>query len=167
MALREENISYQNALARFVDIHTIEATDHKGQRQLHRFPHILIATGGRPKYPDIPGAEWMISSDDLFQLKQSPGRTLIVGASYVALECAGFLAGLNFDVSVMARSVFLRGFDQKMAKLVVQYMENHQVRFLKECLPVSIEKTLQGKFKVTWKNQENKQFHVKQVMFNH
>ena len=41
-----------------------------------------------------------------------PGKTLVVGASYVALECAGFLAGLGFDVTVMVRSIFLRGFDQ-------------------------------------------------------
>jgi thioredoxin reductase (NADPH) len=45
-----------------------------------------------------------------------PGKTLVVGASYVALECAGFLAGLGFDVTVMVRSIFLRGFDQVREK---------------------------------------------------
>jgi len=48
-------------------------------------------------------------SDDLFSLSYPPGKTLVIGASYVALECAGFLKGLGFDVTVMVRSVFLRG----------------------------------------------------------
>ncbi len=70
-------------------------------------------TGGRPHYPDIPGAvEYSITSDDLFSLDTPPGKTLVVGASYVALECAGFLASLGFEVTCMVRSILLRGFDQ-------------------------------------------------------
>ena len=73
---------------------------------------IVIAVGGRPSYPDIPGAkEYGITSDDLFALKKTPGKTLVVGASYVALECAGFLTALGYDTTVMVRSIFLRGFD--------------------------------------------------------
>ena len=70
-------------------------------------------SGGRPRYPDIPGArEYGITSDDLFSLQTPPGKTLVVGASYVALECAGFLAAVGFDVTCMVRSILLRGFDQ-------------------------------------------------------
>ena len=73
----------------------------------------VITTGGRPRYPDIPGAtEFGITSDDFFSMRSAPGKTLIVGGSYVALECAGFLAGLGYDVTCMVRSIFLRGFDQ-------------------------------------------------------
>ena len=62
----------------------------------------MVAVGGRPRYPDIPGArEFGITSDDLFSLPHAPGKTLLVGASYIALECAGFLAGLGYDVTVM------------------------------------------------------------------
>ena len=64
--------------------------------------YILLATGGRPRYPDIPGAqEYGITSDDIFSLPHHPGKTLLVGASYIALECAGFLAGLGIDATVM------------------------------------------------------------------
>lgn len=56
--------------------------------------------------------EYAITSDDLFSLSSPPGKTLVVGASYVALECAGFLAGLGFEVTCMVRSILLRGFDQ-------------------------------------------------------
>lgn len=75
-------------------------------------PKVVISTGLRPHYPDIPGAGLGISSDDLFSLPTVPGKTLIVGGGYVALECAGFLAGLQQDVEVLVRSTPLKGFDQ-------------------------------------------------------
>lgn len=50
---------------------------------------VVIAVGGRPNKLDCEGGDLAISSDDLFSLKKPPGRTLIIGASYVALECAG------------------------------------------------------------------------------
>ena len=51
--------------------------------------HFLVS--GRPKYPDIPGAkEYCLTSDDIFSLQTSPGKTLVVGASYIALECGGW-----------------------------------------------------------------------------
>ena len=79
---------------------------------LHTHTH-TPPSGGRPRYPDIPGArEYGITSDDLFSLQTPPGKTLVVGASYVALECAGFLAAVGFDVTCMVRSILLRGFDQ-------------------------------------------------------
>lgn len=54
----------------------------------------VVAVGGRPKYPGVEGdRECCITSDDLFSLARAPGKTLVVGASYVALECAGFLTG--------------------------------------------------------------------------
>lgn len=75
--------------------------------------YILVSTGGRPTFLDnIKDSEKLcITSDDLFQLKKAPGKTLIVGASYIALECGGFLAGLGYDVTIMVRSILLRGFD--------------------------------------------------------
>lgn len=75
--------------------------------------YILVAVGGRPTFPEnIPDVEKLvITSDDLFSLKQAPGKTLVVGASYVALECGGFLNALGFDTTIMVRSILLRGFD--------------------------------------------------------
>jgi thioredoxin reductase (NADPH) len=69
--------------------------------------------GGRPTFLEgISDVEKLvITSDDLFSLKKNPGKILIVGASYIALECAGFLHSYGFDVTVMVRSIFLRGFD--------------------------------------------------------
>ena len=63
----------------------------------------------------------------MFSLEKSPGKTLCVGASYVSLECAGFLNGLGYDTTVMVRSILLRGFDQDMAERIGKHMEE-QVR---------------------------------------
>lgn len=97
---------------------------------------IVIATGGRPTYPDIPGSkEHAITSDDIFWLPKPPGKTLIVGASYISLECAGFLHGMGLDVTVMVRSIFLRGFDQQMADKVGEYMQMQGVKFIRNAVP--------------------------------
>lgn len=83
----------------------------------------VIAVGGRPSYVGLDNErELCITSDDLFSLSRPPGKTLVVGASYVALECAGFLHGLGYDTTVMARSIFLRGFDQECANRVGNHM---------------------------------------------
>lgn len=70
----------------------------------------LVAVGGRPTYPDIPGArDHGITSDDIFFLKYNPGKTLLVGASYISLECAGFLQGLGVECHVMVRIFIIKG----------------------------------------------------------
>lgn len=121
--LGEKKIDYQNKFASFVDSHTISLRDAKGRTNEVTAERIVIAVGGRPSYPDIPGArEFGITSDDIFWRKTPPGKTLVVGASYVALECGGFIKGLGFDTTIMVRSILLRGFDQDMAERIGQYM---------------------------------------------
>ncbi|KAI1239228.1 hypothetical protein IHE44_0012342 [Lamprotornis superbus] len=102
VALRDSKVTYENAYGEFVGPHTIKATNKKGIEKLYTAERFIIATGERPRYLGVPGdKEYCISSDDLFSLPYCPGKTLVVGASYVALECAGFLAGLGLDVTVM------------------------------------------------------------------
>jgi len=105
-------IKYFNKYASFIDAHTIQLEDAKGNKETVTAENIVIATGGRPSYPGIPGdREFGITSDDLFSMTKPPGKTLVVGASYVALECSGFLTAMGFDTTVMVRSILLRGFD--------------------------------------------------------
>ena len=120
---------------------------------------VIIAVGGRPLYPDIPGdREFGITSDDLFSLKKAPGKTLVVGASYVALECAGFLNAFGYDTTVMVRSILLRGFDQDMANRIGTYMENHGVKFIRGAVPSKMEKPdPNGKIIVTYKTEEKEE----------
>ncbi|XP_023618967.1 thioredoxin reductase 2, mitochondrial isoform X2 [Myotis lucifugus] len=152
--LQERKVSYFNMKASFVDEHVVRGVAKGGKETLLSAKHIVIATGGRPKYPThIEGAvEHGITSDDIFWLKESPGKTLVVGASYVALECAGFLTGLGLDTTVMMRSIPLRGFDQQMSALVTDYMASHGTRFLKGCTPLRVKRLPDNQLQVTWKD---------------
>ncbi|XP_066554463.1 thioredoxin reductase 3 [Amia ocellicauda] len=156
--LRDKNVNYVNSYAEFVESHRIKATNKRGKETFHTAAKFVLATGERPRYLGIPGdKEYCITSDDLFYLPYCPGKTLVVGASYVALECAGFLAGIGLDVTVMVRSIFLRGFDQEMANRAGDYMEEHGVKFIKKFVPTKakeLEKGTPGRLKVTAKSTE-------------
>ncbi|CAD5115169.1 DgyrCDS4167 [Dimorphilus gyrociliatus] len=147
-ALKDKGVKYINAKATFIDKHTIEATKKNGNKEKITSKKFVLATGGRPTYPDFPGNEFCITSDDLFSLKKCPGKTLVIGGSYVALECAGFLAGLGLDVTIYIRSILLRGFDQQMAELIGAYMKNHGVKFRRPCIPKKVEQLKDGNLKV-------------------
>jgi len=144
VSLRENNITYLNKCGKFRDAHTIEVTDKKGQVSTITSSRFLIAVGGRPTPLSCEGGELAISSDDLFSLENSPGKTLCVGASYISLECAGFLAGLGFDVTVAVRSILLRGFDRECAEKIGSYMEGHGVHFKKKVVPIKLEKNVEN-----------------------
>ncbi|GAB5579277.1 thioredoxin reductase 2 [Prionailurus iriomotensis] len=171
----EEKVKYFNIKASFVNEHTICGVTKGGKETLLSAEHIVIATGGRPRYPThIEGAlEYGITSDDIFWLKESPGKTpsgpsLKVGGrsqlypllvcsipqplADVALECAGFLTGLGLDTTVMMRSIPLRGFDQQMSSLVTAYMASQGTRFLKHCTPSRVQKLPDGQLQVTWED---------------
>ena len=87
-------------------------------------------------------------------MKEKPGKTLIIGASYIALECAGFLHGLGIDVTVMVRSIFLRGFDQHLANKVGEYMKKIGIKFIRGAVPTAISKNSDGVKVVTYKQGE-------------
>ncbi|XP_054952041.1 thioredoxin reductase 1, cytoplasmic isoform X1 [Pan paniscus] len=145
VALREKKVVYENAYGQFIGPHRIKATNNKGKEKIYSAERFLIATGERPRYLGIPGdKEYCISSDDLFSLPYCPGKTLVVGASYVALECAGFLAGIGLDVTVMVRSILLRGFDQDMANKIGEHMEEHGIKFIRQFVPIKVEQIEAG-----------------------
>ena len=79
--------------------------------------HILVAVGGRPLLPDIPGAELGITSDGFFQLKDRPARVVVVGAGYIGVEMAQIFAGLGSDTTLCIRgNTVLRNFDQMVSR---------------------------------------------------
>ena len=163
--LRNKKVSYLNAFGSFVDKNTLKLTDKKGKESNITAKEFLIATGGRPTYPPEINPEYVITSDDLFKLSYNPGKTLVIGASYIALECAGFLHGIGNDVTVMVRSIFLRGFDQQMANLIAGEMENDGVKMIKKDTVKSIEQLKAptpfesaGRYKVTSANGHVEEF---------
>ncbi|XP_022109677.1 thioredoxin reductase 2, mitochondrial-like isoform X2 [Acanthaster planci] len=150
--LKDKRVEYLNARGSFVDEHTIKAVMRNGNERILTASNVVLATGMRPRYPEnVPGAvEHSITSDDLFSLPESPGKTLVIGGSYVALECAGFLSGLGLPTTVMVRSICLRGFDQQMAGMVTNYMEGTGIEFLWQSTPKSLEKNNDGTVSVKW-----------------
>ncbi|EDW00235.1 thioredoxin reductase 1, mitochondrial isoform X1 [Drosophila grimshawi] len=152
--LRDKKVEYINGLGSFVDPHTLSAKLKNGDRTITA-QTFVIAVGGRPRYPNIPGAvEYGITSDDLFSLDREPGKTLVVGAGYIGLECAGFLKGLGYEPTVMVRSIVLRGFDQQMANLVAASMEERGIPFLRRTVPLSVEKQPDGRLLVKYECTE-------------
>merc|ERR1719204_1458765 len=106
-ALRSAQVKYFNELVEFTGPNSIKATNaKKGTTKELTAANFILAVGGRPRYPDIPGAkEYGMTSDDIFSLPYNPGKTLMVGASYISLETGGFLHGIGQDVTIMVRSI--------------------------------------------------------------
>lgn len=111
--------------AHLIDANTVECND--GVR-LHA-PKILIATGGRPLRPEIPGAEFGGVSDDFFHLCSAPKRVALVGAGYIAVELAGVLQALGSAVEVFARGErLLNSFDAELTELLAEDYRQSGVR---------------------------------------
>lgn len=148
--LLDKNVQYFNNLASFVDNHTVALHDKAGNFVKNvTSEHFLIAVGGRPMHGSIPGAEeCCFTSDDIFSMKVIPEDILVVGASYISLECAGFLHGVGKKVTVMVRSILLRGFDLEIAEKIGEFMEKSGVQFIKNAHPARFEKTPEGKVRV-------------------
>uniref|UniRef100_A0A6S8ENN2 Thioredoxin reductase n=1 Tax=Aplanochytrium stocchinoi TaxID=215587 RepID=A0A6S8ENN2_9STRA len=152
--LRDKKVEYVNKLGKFLDPHTIEVQKVGDPASTSTITgrRILIAVGGRPNELQCPGGDLAITSDDIFWNTEDPGKTLVVGASYIALECAGFLNAMRKDVTVMVRSIFLRGFDQDMANRIGAYMEKTGTKFIRERVPKKLSKTDDGRIKVEWED---------------
>ncbi|MCH2094088.1 MAG: glutathione-disulfide reductase [Rhodobacteraceae bacterium] len=102
-----------------VDPHTVELAD--GSRKTAK--HILVATGGWPMVPDLPGRELAITSNEIFHLPELPKSILIVGGGYIACEFACILNGLGVEVTQYYRGAqILRGFDDEARGLVSEAM---------------------------------------------
>lgn len=148
--LREKGVQYLNKLGKFIDAHTLEVTDKKGNVSTITGRRFVVAVGGRPSPLSCPGGELAISSDDLFSLDESPGKTCVIGAGYVALECAGFISGLKQgEVTVAVRSIPLRGFDTDVVDYCVEALKANGTGFKMGVTPSSIEKLPSGMLKVT------------------
>jgi thioredoxin reductase (NADPH) len=105
--------------------------DSQGKLTKITAKNVIIAVGCRPKYLEHPPDlhDICITSDDLFSLERNPGKTLVIGAGYIGLECGGFINNLGCDVTVLIRSEPLRGYDQEMALRLVDSMEAQGVKF--------------------------------------
>ena len=117
--LKNNGVETFDQRAKMADAHTVELAD--GTRKTAK--HILLAMGGRPVLPGIPGDEIGITSNDIFHLETMPESMLIVGGGYIASEFAGILNGLGVKVTQYYRGAqILRGFDDEARGLVSEEM---------------------------------------------
>ncbi len=115
--------------------------------------HIVIATGGRPSWPQIPGTELGISSDGFFALESQPQKVAVVGAGYIAVEIAGVLNTLGSETSLLIRTqTVLRRFDPLLSNFLADCMQTQGLNLLKEHIPSKLERTSNGKLKLYCKN---------------
>eukprot|EP00616_Rhizochromulina_sp_CCMP1243_P015990 CAMPEP_0118967484 /NCGR_PEP_ID=MMETSP1173-20130426/4858_1 /TAXON_ID=1034831 /ORGANISM="Rhizochromulina marina cf, Strain CCMP1243" /LENGTH=640 /DNA_ID=CAMNT_0006916455 /DNA_START=61 /DNA_END=1983 /DNA_ORIENTATION=- len=155
VALRDANVKYINGLGELLSDHEIKVTEFKGKDKTPKektitTARVLIATGGRPTPLACPGGEHAITSDDLFSLPNAPGKTCVIGAGYVSLECGGFLTALGFDTTILVRSILLRGFDRECCDKIGAYMQKQGTKIVMGVTPSSIEKMPDGKLRVTY-----------------
>ena len=103
--------------------------------------HVVIAVGGRPIVPEVPGAGFGVTSDGFFEMEKQPKRVAIVGAGYVAVEFACLLRALGSDVTLILRhDNFLRHFDALLRDALMEAMRADGVQFLTQTQVVRVEK---------------------------
>ncbi|EPY00260.1 glutathione-disulfide reductase [Magnetospirillum fulvum] len=116
--LREAGVTLIEGRGTLVDSHTIQV----GHRRLTAAT-ILIATGGKPHLPDVPGIEHAITSNEALDLMQLPRRAVIVGGGYIAVEFAGIFNALGVEVTQLLRGdAILRGFDPDLRSAQTEEM---------------------------------------------
>ncbi len=123
------------AKATFIDAHTL---DVGGERVTAE--KIVVATGGHPERPNIPGAELGIVSDDAFYLPSMPRRVAIVGGGYIGVEFAGIFAGLGAETHLIYRQPLpLRGFDQDLRIGLAEELAANGVILHPDTVPKSVK----------------------------
>jgi glutathione reductase (NADPH) len=138
--LDKRGVAHIEGWAKIVDQHTVQVgdTEYSAER-------LVIATGGRPLLPDIPGAELGITSDDFFELPERPERVLVAGSGYIAVELAGVFAGLGSDTQLVIRKDrVLRSFDDMLSDELMAAMQKDGIALSNSVIPASVEKTADG-----------------------
>ncbi|MFI8372520.1 glutathione-disulfide reductase [Pseudomonas helleri] len=146
--LVNSGVTLMEGHAKITGPHEVEVN---GQR--HSAKHILIATGGWPQIPQIPGHEHAISSNEAFFLKELPKRVLVVGGGYIAVEFAGIFHGLGAKTSLLYRGeMFLRGFDGAVRKHLHEELTKRGMDVQFNADIARIDKEPDGSLKATLKD---------------
>ncbi len=157
--LGNAGVQTYDARATVADAHTVALST--GEHFTAK--HILVATGGWPVRPDLPGAEEALTSNEIFHLEDLPRSILIIGGGYIASEFACILNGLGVQVTQYYRGAqILRGFDEEARGLIADEMMQNGVDLHLGCNIVEMEKR-DGGFRVKATNGDERMFD--QVMF--
>jgi glutathione reductase (NADPH) len=125
---------------RLVDAHTIDLGDKTVTAD-----KVLIAVGGAPVKPNFPGAEYAITSDDIFTLPEQPKHLVVLGGGYIGVEFACILKGLGSQVTqILRQTQILRGFDNDIRTEIQDGMVRHGIRIVPNLRHIAIAKTESG-----------------------
>jgi glutathione reductase (NADPH) len=140
--LRNAGADLIHGRATLEDAHTIALA---GQDKRITAEKILVATGGWPTLPDVPGAEHAITSNEAFHLSQLPKRALVVGGGYIAVEFASIFNSLGVETTLLYRGAnILRGFDDDVRAHLAGELERRGITVMLGCEHRSLEKTATG-----------------------
>jgi len=133
--LERRNIEVVPSKGSFAGPH--EVVDETGAR--YTAPHILIATGGYPLVPEVPGAELGFTSDGFFELDARPQRIAIVGSGYISVELGGVLRALGSDVTLFVRfDRVLRSFDTLLSDHLMTHMRAAGIEIVSNAVPEAV-----------------------------
>jgi glutathione reductase (NADPH) len=138
--VERQGITMIRGQARFVDAKTIAVGD-----QHYRADHIVIATGGRPIVPRMPGADLAITSDGFFALETQPKRIGIIGSGYIGVELAGVLRAFGSEVTIVAlEDRVLWMFDPMISETLAENMGANGIRMRLQFEVAALEKDASG-----------------------
>ncbi len=136
----DSGIDRIQGLGRFVDPRTVEVA---GQHYNAEF--IVIATGGQPIVPPVPGAELGITSDGFFELERQPERVAVIGGGYIGVELGGMLRALGSEVTLMAmEDRLLERFDPMIGETLEQEMRQQGIRLCTSFTVTSLQNDTHG-----------------------
>jgi glutathione reductase (NADPH) len=131
---------------RFSAAHAIDTPTRRLQGR-----HVVIATGARPRRPDVPGADLGIDSDGFFALRALPRRVVIVGGGYIAIELAGILRALGAEVDLVVRGTrLLEGFDDELTEVLATRVRAHGIGLVHGREVTAIERAGDGRLQVVY-----------------
>jgi len=143
--LKKAGADLLHGKARFVDAHTLEVVGEDGSVRKVTANKVLIAVGGRPHRPDVPGAEHAITSNEAFHLADLPKSIMVVGGGYIAVEFACIFHALGVKTTLVYRGAnLLRGFDDDVRAHVSDEFHKRGLRVALACEHVKIEKRPDG-----------------------
>lgn len=152
--LGNNKVDVIQGFARFVDAHTVEVNGEQITAD-----HILIATGGYPTRPAIPGAEYGIDSDGFFALRELPKRVAVVGAGYIAVEIAGVMHALGAETHLVVRKhAPLRSFDPMLVDTLLEVIKTEGPELHTQAVPQRVEKHADGS--LTLHLEDGRNLHV-------
>jgi glutathione reductase (NADPH) len=150
--LKGSGVERINGFAEFVNEKEIEVNGEK-----YTADHILISTGGYPVIPDLPGSEFGITSDGVFNLEKIPAKVAIVGAGYIAVEFAGILQNLGSKVTcIIRKDRMLKEFDKDIQNFLFEELVNSGIEIMPNTEVLAVEKNDKGL--LTIKTKDGKSF---------